>query len=411
MAKLAKYLPDHGVEPQVLTASNPSVPVMDEALLRDVSPSLKVTRVRTFEPSYGAKRVAWQASARKSTGWGARVTQLASGAAKQVLVPDPQVLWQPAAQRALVAGLAREVDAVLISGPPFSQFLLAPTARAFRNVGVILDYRDEWSTYRSTYEMMGRVGGLFGEVLEARLLRGAHVVTVATTAFRRNLLERFSFLDPSRVHEVPNGYDRDDFPPTRPVPPGDRFVVTYAGTVFKLTSARGFLEGVRLLHEREPELAKLLHVRFLGRVVETEEAFFSGMEELGVRREGYVPHDQVLPALAGSHLALCILDDVPAVEHIYPGKIFELLHLGRRCLTLAPPGVLTELVTRHGFGEVLPPRNAPEIAAYLERALREFRAGTYDPESRAIDVERYDRRALAGEFADAIRQAVRIARR
>ena len=76
-----------------------------------------------------------------------------AGIARQALFPDPQVLWQPAAHgRPRTRLAARRDDAVLVSGPPFSQFLLAPLARAGR-VGVVLDYRDEWSTLRSTYEM------------------------------------------------------------------------------------------------------------------------------------------------------------------------------------------------------------------------------------------------------------------
>jgi hypothetical protein len=49
--------------------------------------------------------------------------------AGQLLVPDPQVLWQPGAQLALARLLGRRFDVVWITGPPFSQFLLAPLAR------------------------------------------------------------------------------------------------------------------------------------------------------------------------------------------------------------------------------------------------------------------------------------------
>src|SRR5262249_13185339 len=160
-------------------------------------------------------------------------------------------------------------------------------------------------------------------------------VTTATSEFRDNLLARFTFLDPSRVHAIPNGYDPDDFPSDMPSPPNDKLVVTYAGTIFKLTSARGFLGGVRRLHARAPELAKRLSVRFLGRIVETEMDAFEGAEAMGVERVGYVPHDEVVRELSGSHIALCILDDVPGVERIYPAKIFELMYLGRPTLTLA----------------------------------------------------------------------------
>ena len=81
--------------------------------------------------------------------------------------------------------------------------------------------------------------------------------------------------------------------------------------MFKLTSLQGLLGAVRAVHAAEPELAKRLEVRILGRVVDTELGFFEGTEALGVARIGYVPHDQVARELSASHVVLCALDDVP----------------------------------------------------------------------------------------------------
>jgi glycosyltransferase involved in cell wall biosynthesis len=413
--KLAKYLPAHGITPAVLTVSNPSVPVLDPSLERDFPPGLEVVRVRTFEPGYGMKKAAWNASAAHAASQRPtlrkRAVQQLSKVARQLLVPDPQVLWQPAAQRALAARLlAKKDDVVLISGPPFSQFLLAPLARLRKGVAVVLDYRDEWSTYRTTYEMMGsRIAHAVGDPLEAAILKRASAVTIATAEFRENLLARFSFLDPARVFAIPNGYDRDDFPTDLPKPSGDKLVLTYAGTLFKLTSARGLLGAVRKLHEREPELARLLEVRFLGRIVDTELDAFAGTEALGVKRLGYVAHDEVLRQLAASHLVLCLLYDVPGVERIYPAKIFELMFLGRPTLTLSPPGALARLVEEHHLGDLLPPRDESAIAELLARRLREFRDSGVAPPALAASsgIARYDRKALAGEFAEVMRAVAR----
>jgi glycosyltransferase involved in cell wall biosynthesis len=407
MLKLAKYLPVHGVRPRVLTVENPSVPVIDKSLERDVAPDLEVLRARTLEPGYGVKRAAWQSKeAAKKPGPMRRAVGAAGWLARQLLVPDPQILWQPGAQRALARTLWRKgADVVLVSGPPFSQFLLAPLARA-RGAAVVLDYRDEWSTYRTTYEMMGRAQAAAGAAMEAALLRAADAVTTATDAFRERLLESFRFLDPARVHAIPNGWDAEDFPAQLPSPPRERYVLTHAGTVFRLTSPRGLLGAVRRLHAEHPELGRLLDVRFIGRIVETELGAFEGTEALGVRRIDYIPHDEVIPALAASHRVLCLLDEVAGVERIYPAKIFEIMRLGRPCLTLAPPGALTELVLRHRVGDVLPPRDEAAIAALLERELRAFASGTPPPAPETVGIERYDRRALAGEFADVMRSAI-----
>jgi glycosyltransferase involved in cell wall biosynthesis len=258
--------------------------------------------------------------------------------------------------------------------------------------------------------MMGRIGAAVGPALEHAALRATHAVTTATASFRAQLLARFPFLAPERVHAITNGYDRDDFPDVLPTPPPDRFVATYAGTIFRLTSARGLLGAVRRLHEREPALARLLELRFLGRIVDTELGAFEGMERLGVRRIGYVPHDRVIAELAASHLVLCLLDQAPGAERIYPAKIFELMALGRPCLTLAPPGALTDLVARHRLGTVLPPRDEAAIAQDLAARLRAFQDGAPRAEPPPEDVERFDRRQLAGEFAAVFRSASALAR-
>ncbi len=418
--KLAKYLPEHSVQPSILTVSNPSAPLRDATFDRDLPPGMEILRARTFEPGYAAKQATWSAATETDQpSLKKRVIRRAVGLAKQLLVPDPQLLWVPAANWTLGRRLfsPQTDDVVFITAPPFSQFLLAPLARLKRGTAVVLDYRDEWSTARETYEMLrGPVAGAVGDPLEASLLRCAHAVTTATEQFRENLLARFRFLDPTRVYAIPNGYDTDDLPATLPTPSTDRFVISYAGTIFKLTSARGLLGAVRRLHEHEPELAKLLELRFMGRIVDTELDAFEGTEQLGVKRLGYVGHDTVLDQLASSHLVLCLLDDVTGVERIYPAKIFELMVLGRRILTLSPQGALTELVAQHRLGDVLAPRDEAGITEYLAGQLRAFRdrggQAPCPPEDIDEDgIGRYHRRALAGEFAAVMRDAVTLARR
>jgi glycosyltransferase involved in cell wall biosynthesis len=275
-------------------------------------------------------------------------------------------------------------------------------ARLRPGTAVVLDYRDEWTMTSSAYEMSA-AGRLSGK-LEGAVLRCAHAVTTATEEFRQALLARFPWLDPGTVHTIPNGYDPDDFPETLPQPSGARFVLTYSGTVFRLTSAAGFLEGLRHLHGVEPELAKLLEVRFVGRIVDTEARHFEGSERLGITRLGYLEHARALAHLAESHAALCILDEVDGVERIYPAKIFEIMRLGRPCLALTPEGALSSLVRRHRLGEVVPPRDPAAVAEALARQLRAFRDSTRAPHA-PLDIERFNRRAQAAEFARVFRSA------
>jgi glycosyltransferase involved in cell wall biosynthesis len=400
--KLVKYLPRYDVTPSVLTVRNPSVPVQDASLEKDVPAGTEILKATTLEPSYSTKRRGWEAAAETANGFVTRQRKRVVQLGRRLLVPDPQALWLPAAS----ATLARRLwsnhadDVVFISGPPFSQFLLGWLCRLRPGTGVVLDYRDEWTT-QTAYEMGG--SARVGAFLERAVLRTCHAVTTATDAFRQELLRRFDFLPPDRVHTIPNGYDPDDFPGSLPSPPQDRFVLSYVGTVFRLTSARGLLQAIRLLHEREPALARLLEVRFIGRIVETEVGAFEGMERFGVSRLGYLDHQQAIAELAKSHAVLCLLDDVPGAGRIYPAKIFEIMYLGRPCLALAPEGVLSTLVQRHRLGEVVAPNDPEAICRTLAKRLGEFAAGdlaTRRGNATAIGVETFDRRQQAAKFAD-----------
>lgn len=417
--KLAKYLPDHGIEPIILTARNPSVPLVDHSSLRDIRPGLRVLRASTLEPAYSVKQRVWASS---SAGFSSEppgsffrdIKATAGRLARAALVPDPQVLWQPDVQRVLLTSIYRPrplAEAVFITAPPFSSFLAAPIVRLRPSTAVILDYRDEWETTRQRYEMLsGRWAATAGAILEPALLRCAHAITTATEAFRQNLLTRFPFLHPDRVVAITNGYDPDDFPGDLPEPPSDRFVVTYAGTVYRLTSPRGFIAGLRLFHEREPSLARFLSVRFVGRVVDTELEAFRDTEQLGVTRVGFIPKSEVVTELARSHLVLCFQADEPGNERIYQAKIFELMHLGRPCLTIAPDGALKALVERHRLGPVLPPGDAEGVAQFLKATLQCWRQGRYSTRGVAVETAGYDRRAIAAQFAKVFRAAVTMAR-
>jgi lipopolysaccharide/colanic/teichoic acid biosynthesis glycosyltransferase len=78
---------------------------------------------RTFEPGYEKKRLVWKASATTSEKLSVRLEQRVFELGRRLLVPDPQILWLPAAGWALARRLlSTRVDVVFISGPPFSQF-------------------------------------------------------------------------------------------------------------------------------------------------------------------------------------------------------------------------------------------------------------------------------------------------
>jgi len=408
VTKLVRYLPVYGITPLVLTVSNPSVPVRDESLLRDVPPGIRVERVRTLEPAYAVKRALGKGVDEIEPRAFTRALRLTSRVASGLLFPDPQVLWLPAAVRA-IAKLSRDnprIGAAVITAPPFSQLLLAPWIRKTLGVPVIVDYRDEWeTTLRAGHERpAGETAARLARWLERRIVGRVDAVTTATQEFRAALLDRVPEVDSGRVHFLPNGWDAADLPRQFGQPPHDRFRIAYAGTVMRLTSLRQVVSALRILHAERPELAACVELVVYGRIAPSEAAVFRGAERLGVQLRGYIDHRLVLSELTRSHLNLCVLDEVEGADRIYPGKVFELMALKRRTLVIAPEGALTRLARDNEMGDVVSPPDPREIARVLERHVRAWQAGEYQARVEPTYVNRYERKALAGELAAIVRR-------
>lgn len=408
VTKLVRYLPDHGITPLVLTASNPSVPVLDATLVEDISKDIRIERTMTLEPSYDFKRAFGQGSdSSERSGSFGRFVRYASRLAKGMAFPDPQVFWLPSAALAIsrLAAEKPELDAAVISAPPFSQLLLLPWIKKTMRVPVIVDYRDEWdTTMRAGHdEPASALANRAARRLEQAIVTRADAITTATQEFRTALLDRIDALDPGRVHFLPNGWDAGDLPKGQHRPPKDRFRISYVGTVLRLTSLRNVIEALRILHGERPDLAACVELVVHGRIAPSEKPTFEGAERLGVRLRGYLEHRRALVELAQSHLNLCVLENVEGAERIYPAKIFELMALRRRTLVITPPGALERLARYHQVGDVVSPPNPSMIARLLVRHVEAWQAGSYEWRVEPIEVQRFERRALAGELAGILR--------
>ncbi len=147
--KFVKYLRDFGWEPVVLSVANPSVPVTDESLLKDIPSSVKLYRAKTLEPSYSVKN----RIAHHDANWLDKSFSLLKKTVSPFILPDVQILWWPGLLlKLLIILLYEKPDVLFVSAPPFSSFVpVVSISRLFR-VPAVLDYRDEWSFSRENWE-------------------------------------------------------------------------------------------------------------------------------------------------------------------------------------------------------------------------------------------------------------------
>ena len=100
VTKFVKYLPEHGWDVSVLTVANPSVPLHDDSLAKDIPSETIVCKARSWEPGYSIKAsVAASQPVGKQTRSGPkkRIIDMVRRLGSLVLQPDPQILWMPEA--------------------------------------------------------------------------------------------------------------------------------------------------------------------------------------------------------------------------------------------------------------------------------------------------------------------------
>lgn len=391
VTKFVKYLPQFGWQVTVLTVKNPSVPLLDESLLRDIPTDTVVARARTWEPGYAFKSLVAasnDSSARtlRST-WGSTLRSSVKNIARRVvngfLQPDPQVLWVPNAIHLGRDLLERQpYDVILASGPPFSNFLVGRALSSRCDVPLVVDYRDEWDLSNRYMEnrKFGRLASSIQRRQQEQVLRASSAV-IATTRASTASLEMAIQRAGSRAFAncIYNGFDPEDFSAgpdqIAKISADEPLRVVYVGTLWKLTSMAPFGQALRLLSRRMPDLGRRLKLVVAGRRTPEEQQELASLQAATgcVEEMPYVEHLDAVALMRSADLLLANLADLPGTDRVLPAKAFEYLAVGRPILALTPRGELWDLLQSRSGAGLFNPADTAGIAAFLESSLENAR--------------------------------------
>ena len=262
-ASLARYLPAEGIQLDVLTTRNPSSVGMDYSLLREIPPEVKVHRTVTLDLPFGIKKrlkSLLTGSKPPSVQAEANATAARPNILKRVfqdaLLPDPQVTWLPVLTRAAHRIVKdRKIDLVLITGAPYSNYLLAERLRKkFPKLPIVLDFRDEWLStsfdVASFQFSMSERARKFAIEAEANAVTSATAVVAVTESARSEIRSRYPHEPESKFHHIPNGFDATRLQTSTPSPDPwheGKIIVTYVGSVYTSTEPTTLVQALQSL--------------------------------------------------------------------------------------------------------------------------------------------------------------------
>lgn len=346
--KFVKYLRRFGWEPVVLTVSNPSVPLMDTTLPKDIPDGVKIYGARTFEPSYNAKQ-AFTSDQVKRSG----IKKLLKKVLSMLLLPDIQVFWWPGLTFKLLKVIKTEQPSCMfVTAPPFSSFIPVVAVGKLFGIPVVIDYRDEWVFARNSWENSSRtqLASVIDTLLENFALSNCSAFTTATQSYIDSMTNLYGPKLKDKGVAITNGYDADDFATSdikqQVIEDPATVTIVYSGTVMRATSLGCFCRILKRFLESDDKIQRKVRLKVYGRVVGDEQACLEDETLKGVIEcHGYVEHEKVVEEMLNADILLLTLSDLPGAEKIINGKAFEYMATGKHIFSLIPDGELNRLIS------------------------------------------------------------------
>ena len=411
--KFAKYLPDYGYEPYVITALGQGA---HQGLAQDESLLKELPGARIFRTPDRAGIL------RKLSAHGCQPLL------ETFIRPDFARVWTLYAART-IRQLCQENHFALVyaSLEPWSSALLAARAKQVYGIPLVLDFRDPW-TQRMGRIWPSRLHYCYDAFLERKVVKAADDVIAATPGVGLVLEQSHPDLT-QKVRTIYNGYDADDVPTCLAEPPGANSVlqISYAGTLEnwnvhgtlrrKIKETFGYrvcsvdlsthsplylLRAIEILLRERPELRSRLRVSFAGRFGRQNKQLVKelGLDDI-VQVLGYLRHAETMDFLRRADVLFLPMLTEHDGRRSYnaSGKIFEYMALRRPILAAVPEGDAAEIVRKAQAGWVVNPHGVSQIKAILAGLLAQKTDGIWHTSHNDEYIQRFERRILTGQLA------------
>ncbi len=394
--KMAKYLPEFGIEPVVLTVdeSYASYPVVDRSFLEDVAATTKVYRTRSFEPLriygklFGKKKVPYSGFTNVNTGTlGSKLSRWVRG---NFFIPDARKGWNRYALPKAAEIIKREnIDTVITTGPPHSTHLIGLALKNQRpSIKWIADFRDPWTDIYYYDDLLpSRRSKAKDLKLEKKVLSQSDLVLSVCPSNRELLAKKLPEDQRSKIKLITNGFDEGDFEGIPRDHLEEWLEIGYTGTLAKTYDVVPILEGLAALDFP-------WKLTIAGNVAPEIQKSIKDLEiEDRVLFKGHVPHKESLKILRQSDVLLHIMPNTKKNKMGTTGKLFEYIGSGTPIVNFGPSnGDSAQFIESVGAGKTFKRGDQQLVIEFLRKCL------AFD-DSNTKDRHVFSRRRIAAELA------------
>lgn len=324
-------------------------------------------------------------------------------------VPEPY--WQsflPSIIRVIRAGRDSEIDIVISMNNPFHLHLIGFISSIFLAVPWVAELRDAIVTHPDRGET-GLLIHAASAVERLVVQRSDRVVWIDGIQLEDDYFERkYPGVSSEKFYKLQfMGFERNRFEEA-PTAEREPFTITYAGSFYEgWIEPYDFLEGLSLCIDAEDRTVgnqDTIQAEFFG---DWNDQYADEVNRLGIEDHviphGFVDHDDVIPPLKGSDLALYIGGDDPRNRLNVPSKIWD--YVGARTPMLAivdPDFRVASFLEEHCLGLVAEPGNPEAICSAIEAV----QTGEYKYKPPASVFEQLSRERHVAEYVAVLEETL-----
>jgi glycosyltransferase involved in cell wall biosynthesis len=378
--KFAKYLPEYGWEPVILTVDPryAAYPVTDSTMESELPSSLKVYRTKATDyfSFYNKDRSKIPTAGFAANTDNSFMSKLGRFLRGNLFIPDPRRGWNKYAFSKACEIIGQfGIKHIITTSPPHSTQLIGlKLKKRFPEIKWIADLRDPWTDiyyYKQFYPTI--LSRAIDSSYEKKVLMEADKIIVVGESLKNLYSGKINQSDKFKV--ITNGYDEEDFQSNLPEVPSV-FTITYVGTLSDIYPIEGFIEAL----EKFRAEGNSFIVRFIGMVsFRQAELLKSKLKDSELQFVPYVDHSRAIRYMLDSSVLLLIIPDHQSNKSIITGKIFEYLASGRPVICLGPgDGDAADIITFAKAGEIFEYDEVAGIAECIRRASENQLQGASD---------------------------------
>lgn len=338
--KFVKYLPDFGYKPHVYIPENPTYPIVDEKLTKEVSEKAIIIKQKIKEPYRWAAFLSNTTTKKISSGIipskrkQSLVAKLLLWIRGNLFIPDARVLWVKPSVSFLKEYLQKhQIDTIITTGPPHSLHLIGLQLKKELSINWIADFRDPWTTIGYHKELMlSEKAERKHKALEKDVLQTADKIIVTSPTTKTE----FAALTSKPIEVITNGYDVENVEKT---PLDAKFTLAHIGSFLSNRNPRILWKVINELINENPDFANDFQLKLIGKVsqeiVNTIQEFTLSNYVLNL---GYLSHKEAIKHQRASQVLLLIEIDDNTTRCIIPGKLFEYMVSDRPIIAIGPKG-------------------------------------------------------------------------